>query len=116
MSRCLHILFSKALMMTYVFIGYVSLSGYDVPVCIVDSLPVLSEGRVVYPSAVSVKVSMNEHVRSYKIVAKGSVYAVTDSFVFVRASASHTSVYYSYTPPFIFRHSFYIVSRAPPVL
>jgi len=116
MSRCLHILFSKALMLTYAFIGYVSLSGEDVPVCVVDSVPVCSESRTIYPSAVSFQVSMNEHVRSCKIVTHRGAFAIIDSFVFFRHYTSITSVYYSYIPPFLFRHGSDKVSRAPPVL
>ena len=66
MQKVLHILFSKTLVLTYLFIGYLAIVDDGVPCCVVDTIPALSKNDLAYPSPPSLQITTAEHLRSPK--------------------------------------------------
>jgi hypothetical protein len=69
MRDILRILLSKAVILTYLFIGYVAITDKDTPVNVSDSVPSFSVNTLSYPSATVIQISTTEHLRSAKFLA-----------------------------------------------
>lgn len=100
MRNILKILFSKAVILTYLFIGYVAITDKDTPVNFSDSVPCFSVNPISYPSATIIQITTTEHLRS----AKKSV----DRCAFVSMDMP------DFSPSLILFSSFYDPSVATP--
>lgn len=110
----IRILFSKALILTYVFIGYLSLVDYDSPTCTVDSVPECSNNDLAYPTVQTFHVSMNEHIRSFKPASVHHDQGVIAEFCWDAKPTLWISLNSAYSsPPLIIVYSDH-QSRAPP--
>ncbi|MBL7995969.1 hypothetical protein JNM05_11420 [bacterium] len=81
------IFFSKAVILTYIFICYSAITHKDRPVCSVDSTLSFSVNDVAYPSALVIQITSADHIRP----AKESSHHIT--FLPVRK----IEIYLSYT-------------------
>lgn len=66
MREITRILTSKAVLLTYVFIGYLAVADRSVPACVIDPVPQYATNDLAFPSAQTYPVAMAEHVRSVK--------------------------------------------------
>jgi len=66
MRKVVPILFSKALILTYLFIGYLAIVDDGAPYCVVNTIPVLSNNNLAFPSPVSLQITTAKHLSSPK--------------------------------------------------
>ncbi len=66
--RLQQLLFSKAVLLTYVFIGYMAIAEQSTPACQVDTLPSYSTSETDSPPLKVYLVSMAEHERPLKLL------------------------------------------------
>jgi hypothetical protein len=66
MRDMIKILFSKAVILTYIFICYSAITSKEVPLCTVDPTPVFSVNDMSYPSAMVIQITSAEHLRPTK--------------------------------------------------
>lgn len=65
-SNYINILCSRAVLLTYIFIGYLAILDTEKITCQVDSIPAYSVNDQAYPSAKNFPVAMAEHMGSIK--------------------------------------------------
>ncbi len=65
-------LFSKAVILTYIFIGYLSITDNNVPVCDINPIQKYQTDQTVYPSSWQIKVSTANHIRPVKFASYSS--------------------------------------------
>jgi len=108
MQKFLNILFSKSVLLTYVFIGYLAIIDRESTSCVVDTLPCYSVNDEYYPSAKTAQIISAEHVRPIKQVL-GHVIAILSPRVNVFGSLTLSA---SVNPFQIFTHD-KLHSRCP---
>jgi hypothetical protein len=113
-NKILHFLFSKAVILTYIFIGYLSLINYDSPTCSVDSVPQCSTNDLAYPSVQTFHISMTEHIRSFKPVSTNHSFELAIVNDWAVKPIAGVLLFIAKSPlislPYFYDHS----SRAPP--
>lgn len=87
MRNFLHKAFSKALILTYIFIGYLAIKTTDKPQCVIYAQHVMQTDPTTIPSAVTVKVFAARHIQPEKL-ARSTVYVNPVDFII--PPASHT--------------------------
>lgn len=110
----IRILTSKAVLLTYVFIGYLAVAERALPVCNVDPIPACSTNELAYPSAQTHPVAMAEHVRSAKQLLL--LDAVETHFFdkWLVTTAGRISVCYARPPTLSSSFGYFFTPRAPP--
>lgn len=88
----IRILTSKAVLLTYVFIGYLAVAERSVPACVMDPVPQYATNDLAYPSAQTYPVAMAEHVRSVKQTPIIDFVETRFLELWLDVSARHTSV------------------------
>jgi hypothetical protein len=66
MRDLIKILFSKAVILTYFFIGYAAITDQEAPLCSVGSTPAFSVNDAAYPTAIVIQITSAEHLRPAK--------------------------------------------------
>lgn len=91
------LLFSKAVLLTYIFIGYMAIAEQSAPACQVDTLPSYSTNETDFPPLRVYIVSMTEHQRPVKLLTNlqdleaacfGDGPSVSSEWVCIRKSES----------------------------
>jgi hypothetical protein len=108
------ILLSKALILAYFFIGYLALIDYDSPTCTVNSVPIYSNNDLEYPSIQTFHISMNEHIRSFKIASDKKAFESADLTDYFVTCTYWVPLYIPKTPFLSLKYYYHHSSRAPP--
>ncbi len=66
MCETIKILFSKAVILTYIFVCYAAITDKETPLCTVDPIPSFSVNDVAYPTAMVIQITSAEHLRPVK--------------------------------------------------
>lgn len=66
MRETIKILFSKAVILTYIFVCYAAITDKETPLCTVDPIPAFSVNDVAYPTAMVIQITSGEHLRPTK--------------------------------------------------
>ena len=85
MQKFLNILFSKSVLLTYIFIGYLAIIDRETASCVVDTLPSFSVNDEYYPSSKTAHIISAEHVRPIKQIL-GHILAILSPNVNLFAS------------------------------
>jgi len=114
MQQFSKILFSKSVLLTYIFIGYLAIIDKEITSCVVDTLPCYSVNDEYYPSAKTAQIISAEHVRPIK-QQLGHVVAILAPNINLCASCTSSAFVNSFQ---ILRHdklhSRFPSDRAPP--
>ncbi len=66
MCETIKILFSKAVILTYIFVCYSAITDKETPLCTVNPIPSFSVNDVAYPTAIVIQITSAEHLRPTK--------------------------------------------------
>lgn len=112
----IRLLTSESVLLTYAFIGYIAISDRLQPSCSVDQVPAFSVSDIMYPSAQTCAVTMDEHVRAFKFLSSFSDAGTVESFAYIASNRPQVSILHGPRPPDVTGRVFLLTSpRAPPV-
>lgn len=66
MRETIKILFSKAVILTYIFVCYAAITDKETPLCTVDPIPSFSVNDQAFPSPLVIQITSAEHLRPTK--------------------------------------------------
>lgn len=66
MRDTIRILFSKAVILTYIFVCYSAITDKETPLCTVESIPSFSVNDLAFPSPLVIQITSAEHLRPSK--------------------------------------------------
>lgn len=87
MRNFLHKAFSKALILTYIFIGYLAITTTDKPQCVIYAQHVMQTDPTTVPSSVTIKVFAARHIQPEKL-SRSIAYVSLFDFVIPPACAT----------------------------